>query len=320
MSRHVYTTEVEEPLVTDYLARAQYAFGRSGAGMARRTFLKLTGASGLGLTLGFSLNLRAATDGAEPPELNAFIRIAPSGDIHIYAPNPEIGQGVKTSMPMIVAEELDADWQRVKIEQAPIDPQYGLQFSGGSRSIAVNWDALRQAGAAARAMLVAAAANKWSTDPSTLRTDASRVFNSRGESLSYGELAAAAALLDVPGPSSLRLKQREDYRIIGTAIPGVDNRAIVTGEPLFGIDQQLPGLLYASYARCPRFGGTVLSANLDEIKRLPGVEDAFVLDAKGSHSDLVAGVAIIGASTWAVVRPSISAVGPSRMRWCSAGT
>lgn len=302
MSRPVYTAEVDEPLVTEYLASVQRAVGVSGAAMGRRTFLKLTGATGLGLTLGFSLSLRADTDGDKSPVLNAFIRIAPSGDVYIYAPNPEIGQGVKTSMPMIVAEELDADWQRVIIEQAPIDPRYGLQFAGGSRSIAVNWDALRQAGAAARAMLVAAAAGRWNADSSTLRTEAGRVINQRGESLAYGDLAAAAALLEVPEPSTLRFKQREDYRIIGTAIPGVDNRAIVTGEPLFGIDQQLPGMLYASYARCPRFGGKVLSANIDEIKRLPGVEDAFVLDAKGSYSDLVPGVAIIGASTWAVMQ------------------
>lgn len=290
-----------DPIIDQILAQVDVQWAESMT-VNRRSFLKLAGIAGGGLTLAVSFGPRAAfADGEDAglPSFNAYVRISPEGPIYIYATNPEIGQGVKTSMPMIVAEELDAAWDDVVVEQSPIDRKYGRQFAGGSLSIPMNWDALRKAGAAARAMLVEAAAQQWKVPADTLRTEHSKVINQVGDSLSYGELANAAARLPEPSADAVQLKDRSQYRLLGKRIGGVDNLALVTGKPLFGIDTQLPGMVYATYTKCPAFGGRAVSANLDEIKGLPGVKDAFILEGNGNPAELSPGVAIIANSTWA---------------------
>jgi isoquinoline 1-oxidoreductase beta subunit len=270
----------------------------------RRTFIKLTGFTGAGLTLGAAVVSPRVSEAVVKGDSfvpNAFVNISPDGRILIYSKSPEIGQGIKTAFPMIVAEELDASWDDVDVEQAPIDPDvYGRQSAGGSRSIPSAWDQLREAGAAARAMLVAAAAKTWGT-PTTECVTANSVVTHEptGRTLTYGELAVTASKLPVPARSELKLKSRDEYTLLGKRIGGVDNEAIVRGEPLFGIDQVRPGMLYASYTKCPATGGRVRSANLDEIKALPGIRDVFVLEGNDTVSELMPGVAIVGESTWA---------------------
>ena len=272
----------------------------------RRRFLKLTGLVGGGLMLSFSLPLpRAAASQAQggPLQPNGYLRIDESG-IRLYAKNPEIGQGVKTALPMIVAEELDVAWQDVEVVQAPIDQNaYGMQFAGGSMSVPMNWQPLRRAGATGRAMLVAAAAAQWKVPESELTTRDSHVLHeATGKRLAYTELAAAAAALPVPAAKSLSLKPRAQWRLLGSRVTGVDNEALVRGEALFGIDQTVPGMKYACYAKCPAIGGKVRSANLQEVKAMPGVVDAFVLEGNGNAGQLLPGVAIVADNTWAALR------------------
>jgi isoquinoline 1-oxidoreductase beta subunit len=272
----------------------------------RRSFLKLTGLAGGGLVLAFHVgerNVALASDLGKTFAPNAYVRIAPNGEIILFNKNPEIGQGVKTALPMIIAEELDADWAKVKCEQSEISSAYGQQMAGGSRSIPSNWDVLRKAGATARAMLVSAAAKKWDVPESELTTDKSFVIHAgKKKRASYGELVDAAAALPVPADSAVTLKTPAQYKILGTRIGGVDNHAIVTGKPLFGIDQDLPGLLYAAYEKCPAHGGKVKSANVDDIKKLPGIKDCFVVEGTNEATSGYPGVAIIATSTWAAFK------------------
>jgi isoquinoline 1-oxidoreductase subunit beta len=286
--------------------------GITGAAVAqkltRRGFLRLTGAAGAGLMLatGFPAMARGAgsaqgnTKGEFAP--SAFLRIAADG-IVIYAINPEIGQGVKTSLPMIVAEELDAAWQDVRVEQAPISSRFGMQFAGGSRSVPMAWEPLRRAGAVARAMLVAAAAEQWGVAPDSLATADSHVIHAAtAQRASYLSLAERAARLPLPADADVRLKARSKYRLLGSHVGGVDNLAIVTGQPLFGSDVALPDMLYAVYQKCPATGGAVRHANLAEIKALPGVKDAFVLEGNGNVTELMPGIAIVAEDTWSAMR------------------
>ena len=272
--------------------------------VSRRTFLKLTGIAGGGLTLGFLAGAppkahgQAATGDFAP---NAYLNIATDGSILIYNKNPEVGQGIKTAFPMIVAEELDAAWDDVRVEQSAISAEiYGRQVAGGSRSIPSAWNELREAGAAARAMLVRSAAEEWGVPAAECSTaDSAVTHDPTGRRLGYGELAEAAAALPVPDPGTLSLKSRDEYRLLGRRITGVDNEDIVTGRPLFGIDTRLPGMVYASYSKCPATGGRVRDANLDEIRALPGVRDAFAIEGNDITTELMPGVAIVGNSTWA---------------------
>jgi len=270
----------------------------------RRSFLKLSGMAGGGLVLGFYMgdaNIAAANgnpSGVFTP--NAYVRIGKDGIATLFAKNPEIGQGVKTALPMIIAEELDADWAMVRVEQSAISPAYGTQSAGGSRSVPSSWDTLRKAGATARAMLVAAAAQKWSVPASELTTDKSFVIHAgSNKRAGYGELADLAATMPVPAEASLVLKTRDQYKLLGSRITGVDNDEIVTGKPLFGIDQKLPGMVYAVHEKCPAPGGKVKSANIDEIKTLPGVKDCFALEGTAEATSGYPGVVIIANSTWA---------------------
>ncbi len=232
--------------------------------------------------------------------LNSFVRIAPDNTVTLFSKGPEIGQGIKTAFGLIIAEELDADWNTVKVDQAPINPKvYGYQGAGGSTSIPRGWDQLRQAGATARAMLIAAAAQQWKVPATECSTNASCVIHtSSGRKLTYGSLATAAANQPVPDATKVPLKARADYKLLGKRYTGVDNLKVVTGKPLFGIDVQMPGMLYANYVKCPAVGGKVKSANLDEIKKMPGVVDAFVLEGTGNPGEVMPGVAIITKSTW----------------------
>jgi isoquinoline 1-oxidoreductase subunit beta len=289
-------------------AEAQSEIQSGAAAMNRRGFLKLAGVAGGGLVLAFYVGDRAtalANTGAASKDFapNAYLRISPDGTVVIYSKNPEIGQGVKTSMPMIIAEELDADWSKVRVEQSKIDAAlYGRQFAGGSRSIPTNWDVLRKAGATARAMLVSAAAKEWGVPEAECVTEANSVLHKQSNrKLGYGELAAKAAALPVPDEKSLKLKERKDYKLLGKRVTGVDNHLVVTGQPLFGIDQVVPDMQYAVYEKCPAVGGKVSEANLDEIRKLPGVKNVLVIEGTGKPTEVMPGVAILATSTYAAI-------------------
>jgi isoquinoline 1-oxidoreductase subunit beta len=275
--------------------------------MGRRTFVKLAGAGAAGLVLGFHLPggafaATAAQQGSKDQAINAFIRIAPDNTITIYSKAPEIGQGIKTSFGLIIAEELDANWDHVVVEQAEFNPKvYGYQGAGGSTSIPRAWDQLRQAGAGAKAMLVAAAAKKWNVNASEITAkDSTLSHAASGNTATYGSLATAAAKMPVPDPKTLTLKKRSEYRLLGRRYRGVDDPKVVAGKPLFGIDVQLPDMVYATFTKCPAAGGKVKSANLDEIKALPGVIDAFIVEGNGKPTEVMPGVAIVGKDTWRV--------------------
>jgi len=251
--------------------------------MNRRTFLQLTALTGGGLALDlYSLPLAAAQQADAPPELTpqAFIHIAPDGVVTIMARASESGQGMRSMLPMLIAEELDVDWKDVRVQQADLNEKiYGTQFSGGSQNTPQGWEPMRRVGAAGRELMIAAAAEAWGVPTTECTTAHGRVLHSAsGRSVGYGELAAKASALPAPALSGVKLKDPKDYSIIGHSRPGVDNHAIVTGKALFGIDVQLPGMLYAVIEKAPVFAGKVKSANLEQIRTLPGVRQVLVID------------------------------------------
>ena len=270
-------------------------------GSSRRDLLKASVIGG-GLVLSFRIAAKAdAANAAGAQALNAYVRIAPNGIVTIMGKNPEIGQGIKTSLPMIIAEELDVAWENVRIEQADCDPKlYGSQFAGGSLATPMNYDDLRKVGAVARAMLVNAAATAWNCPSAECKTAEGQVIHvSTGRKAAYGALAGQCAGVAVPDPKTIPLKDPKAYKIIGKATPQYDTAKIVTGQPLFGIDVRLPGMLYATFEKAPVFGAKVVSADLDAARAVKGVKKVFVVEGGTDLGGLLPGVAVVGDTWWA---------------------
>jgi len=284
--------------------------------VSRRSFLKLTGIAGGGLVLGGMAATAPKSAFAQAPanavELSPFVQIKPDGRINIFSKNPECGQGIKQGLPLIIAEELDAAWYDVDVLQADVDAaRYGAnQFAGGSLSTPQNWMPMRQAGASARAMLIGAAAKKFKVPAAELTTADSKVIHEKSNrSWTYGELANDAAKQPVPDAKTLVLKEQSAFKLLGRRFTGVDNVKIVTGQPLFGADTRMEGMVYATFTKSPQIAGKAVSFNEAHIKSLPGVVDAFIvepfLDARffsansGTH---FGGVAIVAENTWAAIK------------------
>ncbi|MBL7862852.1 MAG: xanthine dehydrogenase family protein molybdopterin-binding subunit [Cyclobacteriaceae bacterium] len=263
----------------------------------RRGFIKLGLSAGGGLMLGFNWSSAVASienfsAAATHVDFNSYLAISPEDVITIFSPNPELGQNIKTSFPMVVAEELDADWKKVKVVQAPLDTKkYDRQLTGGSGAVPHSWERLRKAGATARQMLMEAAAKRWSVSASTLTTNAGFVIHPDGRKLTYGELATEAGKLSVP--ADVKLKDRKDFKLIGTAVPNVDNHDMITGKPLFGLDFYREGMLHAMIQRPASFGMKLKSVDATAVKSMPGIVD--VVTFKNN-------VAIVGKSTWEIMK------------------
>ena len=286
--------------------------------VGRRTFLKSTVATGGGMLLGFSwlASCQSKTEAevlAMPKEwfeINSYLKIGDNGIVTIISPNPEFGQNVRTSMPMLIAEELDIEWEKVIVEQAPYHPKkYGFQFTGGSRGIMSRFEPLRMAGASARHLLRTAAAQTWEVPLEEVTTEAGILHHkASGKSAGYGEMASTAATM--PVPEEVKLKAVKDFKIIGTSRKNVDGKSIVTGEPMFGIDYHKEGMLIAMIEHPPAFGMTLKSVDDAEVKAMPGIKDVVTIKSykdgfeKGgfdtnAFSEIVA---IVGNSTWEVMQ------------------
>jgi len=277
--------------------------------MDRRAFLRVSGTMAGGMLVAVILPRGLYPRGASTPwQANAFIRIDADGAVTIIVPRPDMGQGVRTSLAAIVAEELDADWSRVTVEQADyVAARYGDQYSGGSSSVRNGWVPLGQAGATARVMLVLAAAARWQVPASECTAAKGAVMHvASGRRLTYGALVADAAKL--PVPTDVPRKAPEHYTIIGTRIPSVDAPAIARGTMRFGLDQRVPGMLYASIERAPSFGASVASVNEAKARAVPGVKSVLRVDGGslpsfGEDNPRPAnGVAVLASSTWAAMR------------------
>lgn len=284
----------------------------------RRSFLKSSALTGGGLLLGFNwlaaYPSKAEAEAVVVPEewfdLNAYLKIGTNGKVTIYSPNPEFGQNVMTSMPMIIAEELDVDWEQVLVEQAPFSAEkYGFQFTGGSRGIMSRWRPLRMAGATARQLLKEAAAQAWQVPAAEIVTEAGVLKHEKsGRSAGYGEMAAAAAKITVP--ESVQLKELKDFNIIRHSKKNVECAKIVSGKPLFSMDYRKEGMLIAMVEHPPAFGMKFKSLiNADEVKAMTGIRDVFAVktyndrQAKAGFDTNAFGelVAIVGNSTWNVM-------------------
>ena len=267
---------------------------------SRRNFLKTSVLASGGMLIGFNLITACKAEAKMPVDIaslnfndfNAFIKISDEGYVTIFSPNPEIGQGVKTSMPMIIAEELDVEWKNVTVAQGILDTEnYTRQVAGGSQSIRQGWDALRQTGATAKQMLVNAAAVKWNVEASTLKASKGIITNGKGEKLGYGEVVKQAALLEVP--EDIKLKETKDFTIIGQEIVNVDIDKIISGKPLFGLDYKAEGMQYASVLRPPAFGEKLASFDASKAKIVNGVTDVIKFGDK---------IAVLATSTWAAMK------------------
>ncbi|MEI6814470.1 MAG: molybdopterin cofactor-binding domain-containing protein [bacterium] len=285
----------------------------------RRSFLRVTAIAGGGLLLSAyvrplhaALNTVGEPLADDPFMPNAFIKIFADGHVVIIGKNPEVGQGIKTSLPMIIADELDVDWKSVTVEQGDSEPaKYGNQAAGGSTGTPTNWDNHRRVGAAGRALMVAAAAKTWNVPESECTTASGVVTHTPSKrTVAYGKLLAVAATLPAPDLAKVTLKDPKNFTIIGTRVHSVQVKEIVTGKPMYGIDVMVPGMYHAVFEKCPVFGGKVISANIAAIKKLPGIKDAFIVEPPAPPTTgpqagqialdgLLSGVAIIAESWWA---------------------
>jgi isoquinoline 1-oxidoreductase subunit beta len=284
--------------------------------LGRRSFIKSTALAGGGMMIGFSWFASCKPSKKEILELpkewynfNGYLKIGENGVVTISSPNPEIGQNVKTSMPMIVAEELDIDWDNVIVEQADLNTSlYSWQIAGGSRSISSSWDALRMAGATAKHMLKEVAAKNWNVSASELTTENGIITHkASGKTIGYGEVASAASELNVP--KEVKLKEPKDYKIIGTSRKNVDSQKIVTGQALYGIDYNEKGALIAMIVHPPAFGMKLKSVDLNAVKSMPGIKDAFVFESYKKETErqwsdvqsFTELIAVVGDTTWQVM-------------------
>ena len=270
--------------------------------MKRRSFLQIVLLTSGALVVGVGCDNETMADSSPGDRWipNLYVRINPDGSVTIVSKNPEAGQGVKTAFPMVVAECLDVEWSKVTVEQAPLDDRYGRQVIGGSRGTPDGWDDLRVAGSAARHVLIAAAAKEWAVAADECTTKDGEVLHAgSGRTRRYETLLELAAEMPVPDASDLQLKSRPaEFKLLGTFVPDVDNPKIVTGQPLFGCDIRIDGMLYAVYDKCPTFGGKVRSANVEQVRNLPGVTHAFVVEGTDNLNGLLPGVAIVAESWW----------------------
>ncbi|MEM9687197.1 MAG: molybdopterin cofactor-binding domain-containing protein, partial [Bacteroidota bacterium] len=276
---------------------------------SRRSFLRTSALAGGGILIGFNLFTACKSDAKLPMDIsqlnfndfNAFIKIADNGKVTIFAPNPEIGQGVKTSMPMIIAEELDVAWKDVHVVQAPLDTKnYTRQVAGGSQSLRQGWEPLRQTGATARQMLINAAAARWGVAASECTTKEGVIFNAGGDKLGYGEVVTEAAGLEIP--ENVSLKTPKEFTIIGKNTPNVDIDEIVTGKPLFGLDYTSEGMLYASVLRSPAFGKVLDTYDDTDAKAINGVQQVIRFTDKGLFGNSADKVVVLATSTWAAMK------------------
>jgi isoquinoline 1-oxidoreductase beta subunit len=275
----------------------------------RREFLKTGAAGGAALVIGFHLSPRAFADQAQDQEqkpvnpFDAWVRITPDDRVTLVLGKSEMGQGVYTSLPMILAEELCVDWKQVHIEQAPTNPKIYDLGTGGSGSVKDSWLALRQAGAAAREMLIAAAAKKWEVGTDTCKARNGYVVHGHPErSFRFGELVVDASKLPVPNLHTLPLKNPNDFTIVGHEVHRLDAAAKSSGSAKFGLDSRVPGMLYAVIARCPVFEGKVASFDATKAKAVPGVRDVLEIKTSGRGASTTGGVAVLADNSWAAIQ------------------
>jgi isoquinoline 1-oxidoreductase subunit beta len=279
------------------------------AAFSRREFIKTGAAGGAALVIAFRLPAPGGDDPAKnqekkpPNPFNAWIRITPDNRVALILGKSEMGQGVFTSLPMILAEELCVEWKQVVVQQAATNPKIYNHGTGGSGSVAESWLPLRQAGAAARAMLIQAAANKWEVTPDTCKAEKGYVLHGHPQrSLRYGELVEDAAKLSVPNFEKVPLKDSNEFVIVGRDQARLDSGAKTNGTAQFGIDSRVPGMLYAVVARCPVFGGKVVSFDAAKAKAVPGVNDVFAFETAGRGASTTGGVAIVAETSWAAMQ------------------
>jgi isoquinoline 1-oxidoreductase beta subunit len=280
----------------------------SDTSFTRREFVSVGLTALGGLAIGIRIGPARRSDRSSIAAPNAFVRIEPDSTVVVVVPRPEMGQGARTAIAMLVAEELEADWQRVRVEQADLDePRYGPQYAGGSAVVRTSWTPLRRAGAAVRMMLIGAAAQRWNVEPAQCVAEQSKVIHTpTGRSVAYGSLAAAASAL--PAPTDVPLKARRDFRIIGTSRRGLDVPAIVTGRAQFGIDVRVQGMLFASIERSPVFGGRVKRVNDAAARAIHGVHAVIAIDADAlpefeeNSPKMPNGVAVLADSTWTAMQ------------------
>ena len=275
----------------------------------RREFLKTGAAGGVALVLGFHLAPSAFADRAEdqekqtPNPFDAWVRITPDNHVTLILGKSEMGQGIMTALPMILAEELSLDWKQVKIEQAPTNPKIYDHGTGGSGSVAGSWLPLRQAGAAAREMFISAAAARWNVVRDTCKAqDGGILHGARKNFLTYGELVSDAAKLPVPDFNTVPLKNSNDFTIVGHDTRRFEGREKATGTAMFGLDSRVTGMQFAVIARCPVFGGKVKSFDATKAKAVPGVRDVFAIDPVPQGAFTAGGVAVLADNSWAAIQ------------------